>query len=135
MKDIYKNIPMLDMNDPAFIEKFKTAAGLEDGEVLHIITPQFTRTDGINPTRPIVPFEELHTLPEAKLKEIGCMKWDDPDAEGNVLWLVPGEWYEHIPEGTEMMCISGERELFKRGVTDDDIRCGCLAYGFLRKKD
>jgi hypothetical protein len=132
MKDIYQNIPMLNMNNPDFVEQLKDAVGLKDGEVLEITTPQFARTDGITPSIPDIAFDKLHTLSKEALKSRGCQMWDEPDAEGNVLWLYPATWYDHIPEGTEMVCIDGEKSAFKRGVTDDDMRYGALAYGFIR---
>lgn len=46
--------------------------------------------------------------------------------------LIPGEWYNSIPEGFELYDICGHKELFKKGETDDDIRFGCLAYGIIR---
>lgn len=47
------------------------------------------------------------------------------------LWLFPYQWYPHIPEGMELLDINGETELFKKGVTDDDMRFGVLAYGIV----
>jgi len=78
-------------------------------------------------------FSALPLLDEVTLKAIGCQKWDDPNAEGLVLWLYPGEWYNHIPEGLMMRCIDGTDSPMQHGVTDDDTRYGALAYGFMRK--
>lgn len=120
---------ILDANDPDFAEQFREAVGLELGESLEIITPQFTRTDGIVPALPQINFIDLHKLPPATLRAIGCSAWDEPDANGKQLWLLPGEWYDHIPEGMPLVCIDGKTEPFERGKTDDDTRFGCLAYG------
>lgn len=48
------------------------------------------------------------------------------------IWLIPGEWYDYIPDGYLLTDICGRQEPFKRGKTDNDIRFGCLAYGILR---
>lgn len=134
--DIYDHIDtFLSMDDPDFGKKLMEAIGAKPGEKVEFMTPQFKRTDGLQVPLPLFDFNKLHTLSEATLKAIGCGKWDDPDKDGNVLWLYPCEWYDHIPEGHEMTCISGEKERFKKGETDDDMRHGMLAYGFMRKAD
>jgi len=51
---------------------------------------------------------------------------------GEIHYLLPGEWYEHLPAGYEFVSIFGEKEIFKPGESDDDIRFGCLSYGFVR---
>lgn len=48
------------------------------------------------------------------------------------LWLIPGEWYNVIPDGFELITITGEKHLFQRNRTDNDTRFGCLAFGILR---
>lgn len=133
MKNTVEFDAILDMNDPQFAEKLRAAIGAEPGERIEVRTPQFERTDGLTVPKPIMDFAKLPTLFEETLKEIGCQKWDDPDAEGNVLWLYPAEWYDHIPEGHVMRCIDGKDYPFKHGETDNDRRFGALAYGFLRK--
>lgn len=83
----------------------------------------------------------LSAMAPAALRELGLRPWNDPaDPEdddgrnfgGGVLWLIPGEWYRHIPEGMALTCINGERTTFCTGETDNDIRFGCLAYGIVR---
>lgn len=123
---------MLDMSDPNFAEKFMAAIGAKPGDEVVIQTPQFERTDGLEVPAPICDFERLRELSEDTLKAIGCQQWDEPDADGNVLWLYPAEWYAHIPDGTTIHDINGHVEQFKRGETDDDMRFGALAYGFIR---
>jgi len=81
-------------------------------------------------------------MPYVALRELGLRPWNDPrnpDPEdrvfgGKILMLFPGEWYCHIPPGFGIVDISGNREQFQPGVTDDDIRIGCLAYGLLVKE-
>ncbi|MBZ9894194.1 hypothetical protein LB545_07535 [Mesorhizobium sp. BR1-1-6] len=124
---------ILDMNDPQFAEKLRAAIGAEPGETIEVHTPQFERTDGLTVPKPLIDFTKLPSLFEETLKAIGCQKWDEPDNDGNILWLYPAEWYDHIPEGHVMRCIDGNDYPFKRGETDDDMRFGALAYGFLRK--
>ena len=51
-----------------------------------------------------------------------------------VHYLYPKEWYNFLPEGINIIDISGKVEKFKRGFTDDDARYSCLAYGFVRKE-
>lgn len=123
---------ILNLRDPDFIEKFREATGIKPGDRLHIMTPQFDRGDGLKVQPPKVDFDKLHELSESTLKAIGCQKWSEPDANGEVLWLFPHEWYDHIPEGFLVCDINDATEPFKRGVTDDDKRCGALAYGFKR---
>jgi bifunctional DNA-binding transcriptional regulator/antitoxin component of YhaV-PrlF toxin-antitoxin module len=122
---------VLDASDPAFPEQLRAALGLAPGEQVEIITPQFERTDGVVVRYCPHTFEEYAALPtysEATLKKMGCGKWDSKN--GITHWLFPWEWYNYIPEGLEILSISGRREQFKPGITDDDKRFGCLAYGF-----
>lgn len=136
MSDIEDKIDvMLDMGAPDFVERFKEAIGLKPGEKLQIMTPQFTRTDGLTVPIPIIDFAKLPTLSAETLKAIGCQKWDGPDAKGDVLWLFPYEWYDHIPNGLEVVDISFEKEVFEHGKTDNDIRFGALAFGFMRNEN
>lgn len=120
---------VLDANDHDFAEQLREAIGTEPGETIEIMTPQFTRTDGLVPSLPQINFADLHKLPTETLKAIGCCPWDEPNEKGEALWLFPGEWYDHIPEGMPLTCIDGTTAPFKRGETDDDIRFGCIAYG------
>lgn len=48
--------------------------------------------------------------------------------------LFPGEWYNSIPDGFVVVGLFGEKYPFQKGVSDDDIRSGCLPYGILRKQ-
>ena len=66
---------------------------------------------------------------------MGLRPWNDthdPDDDiGAPLWLLPGEWYAHLPEGYVFVDIFGNEEVFQRGVTDNDTRFGCLAFGVI----
>ena len=68
-------------------------------------------------------------------RELGLRPWgtvDDSDIEsGPCLWILPGEWYDELPEGYEFVSILGEVVKFEAGVSDDDIRFGLLPYGIL----
>jgi hypothetical protein len=105
-----------------------------------IVTPVFHRDP--KDSKPASPpssrkaFEDLRNMDGKTLRELGLRPWnkagDDPDYHnGRVLWLLPGEWYNSIPNGFKLIDIMGNEELFKRGETDDDIRFGMLAYGIL----
>jgi hypothetical protein len=122
---------VLDANDQDFAEQFREAIGAKPGETIEIMTPQFTRTDGVVPVAALDDFSALSKLSKETLKAIGCCPWDEPNDKGEVLWLLPGEWYDRIPEGFPLTCIDGKTEPFKRGETDDDTRYGCLAYGIM----
>ena len=98
----------------------------ENGKI-HIVTPQFERTDGVQPVHPEGGawwFDQLKGLPHETLKAIGMGLWE----EGH--YLYPKEWYEFIPAGYMVTDIFGDNERFVPGETDDDIRFGCLPYGF-----
>lgn len=125
---------ILDANDPDFAEQLREAIGAKPGETIEIMTPQFTRTDGLVPPIPQINFADLHKMSAATLKQIGLGAWDEPNEKGEVLWLLPGEWYDYIPEGFPLTCIDGTTSPFKRGETDNDIRFGCLAYGIIRTR-
>lgn len=122
----------LNISDPDFADRLTEALGVKKGDSITIVTPQFDRVDGLQVPIPLMDFEKLPELSDETLKQIGCQKWDESDNE--VHWLYPGEWYNHIPEGTEMLCINGKMEKFERGKTDADTRYGALAYGFMKSK-
>lgn len=123
--------PILHMDAPDFAEKLADAIGVTTGDTIEIITPQFEREDGLKPQPIPEDLDNLKNLSADRLAQIGCRKWDDPDENGNVLWLLPYQWYDSIPEGFMLTCIDGTTEPFRKGVTDDDYRAGCLAYGVL----
>ncbi len=126
-------IKMLDINDPDFNEQFREALGLKDGDTLQIVTPQFTRTNGIVVTwvpKTVEEYEFLKLLKPDNLIRIGCQRWSSDDLETH--WLYPSEWYHHIPDGFPITSICGETKPFVSGETSDDIRFGALAYGFIQ---
>lgn len=47
--------------------------------------------------------------------------------------LFPAEWYEIIPDDFVVTGLNGESYSFKKGVSDNDQRFGCLPYGVRRK--
>jgi hypothetical protein len=119
---------VLDMKDPNFAKNFANAIGAKEGDTINLITPQFERQDGLTIKyipKTIEEFDALKSMPDDKLRERGLQLWDTNH------WLYPAEWYDFIPDGYEMVCISGEVEKFEKGVTDDDMRFGALAYGFI----
>ena len=118
---------MLDAGSPTFAEELRAALGLSPGAQLTITTPQFERTDGrvigYFP-RTVQEFDALKKLSHKSLMTIGCCLWD----EGH--YLYPKEWYWNIPTGYVVTDIFDSEEPFVPGTTDDDIRFGCLSYGF-----
>lgn len=111
-----------------------------DPDNVEIVTPQFERPKN-DPPAACTPVDwgALQEMDASALREVGLRPWNDPKDEeddwphkGKVLWLLPGEWYEHIPAGFEVFDIFGGRESFVPGQTDNDIRFGCLPYGLLR---
>ena len=133
MNILPENTPMLNMDSPTFAEDFANAVGLQPGDTLEIMTPQFERIDGAQ-VPVLIDFsdwENLHKKVEATLCALGFGVWNENE-EGKH-WLFPKEWYDIIPDGHPIVYITGEQSEFKRGETDDDYRFGCLAFGFIQK--
>ncbi|MDT0643703.1 hypothetical protein RM553_12745 [Zunongwangia sp. F363] len=116
--------------------------------VIQIVTPQFDRDKKIkNQFIPKTKKEFLSAIESAKksdLKMWGFGEWcsyksdmrDEGESylkPGEVHYLLPAEWYNCIPNGFEVLDIFGKIEKFKKGITDDDRRFGCLCYGIKRK--
>jgi len=122
MRRKIKTVPM-----PEAAEAIAEAVGAKPGDTIEIAAPQFTRTPDMPasacPPGSSVEWSDLKKMTVKQLKELGCGNWDGR------LMLFPGEWYHHIPAGYEVEGISGNKEAFIAGVTDDDIRFGCLPYG------
>lgn len=96
---------------------------------------QHERTDGQSvTTRPqtLESFLKLRTMTVPALKALGMGVWTETDEHTHMLY--PKEWYDTIPNGLDVVVICGRIEKFEHGVTDDDYRYGCLAYGFLLPK-
>ena len=126
---------ILDASDKNFIADFTKALGLKPGEKINIITPQFERTDGrVITYRPKTPkeYKALKMMQPDNLKKIGCQVWGKKD--GKTYWLYPAEWYDHIPNGTEIVNIFGNVKTFKYGETSNDMRFGALSYGFVQQE-
>ena len=126
---------ILDASDADFADDLTKALGLNPGEKINLITPQFERTDGrVVMYRPTTPeeYSALKEMSSDSLKKIGCQVWDKEG--GKTHWLYPHEWYNHIPNGTEVVDICKKVEKFEAGKTDDDIRFGALSYGFIQRQ-
>lgn len=113
--------------------KIRTAIGASPNDKIRISGPQFTRMPGMA-IPACVPaskkaWNDLRSMDRNALKEMGLQADDEPDENGKVLMLLPGEWYAYIPVGYEMETINGEIVKHSRSGSSDDIRFGCLAYG------
>lgn len=120
--------------------------GAKKGDTINIMTPQFEREYELSidfkPENSTELKALIETCPADVLLKMGVRKWsnyeeskDDDDnylKEGEIHYLFPGEWYNLIPNGFEVTGIFGEKYLFKNGESDDDIRFGCLSFGFVR---
>jgi hypothetical protein len=125
--------PVFSLNSPTFAEDLAAALGIQPGEKIQFITPQFDRVDGKTVNVPeFTPLDwaKLPTKSHEELISMGLGVWEK--SEEGTHYLFPHEWYSIIPEGLQMKCIDGSIEVFKRGVTDDDKRFGCIAYGFVK---
>ena len=110
------------------IDQIREAIGAGPDETIVIQTPQFERPGDEEPADPPLTeraFEKLRDLPAEELLELGFQNWDSD------LYLLPAEWYPHIPEGVEFTSIMGKQVVFDPGETDNDRRFGALAYGFV----
>jgi hypothetical protein len=109
--------------------------GVDETEDLEltVVEPQFEREDGITPADPsswgTEQFARLGDLDDAGRRSLGMRPYVDMD-DGK-LWLFPGEWYDHIPEGFPITSITGEDRRFHPDFENRDIRYGCLAYGVI----
>jgi hypothetical protein len=111
-------------------EVLREAVVGDSEEEIEVQTPVFERRDGIEPDAPPATpteYDLLKTLNDEELAAIGLQKWSDD--EDGCLWLFPGEWHEHIPEGYEVQTINREYEAFDPEISGDDQRFGMLAYG------
>ncbi len=89
----------------------------------------------------------IDTAPRPILKQMGIRIWRSYEdckknkeippkylTPGMVHYLYPKEWYTTLPNGINVIDIGGKLEKFKRDISDDDARYGCLPYGFVRKE-
>jgi hypothetical protein len=118
---------IIDADDPEAPQKLSDALGLEPGDSVEIITPQFHRTPDMAPP-PGLPatddeWRQLASMSIVEARERGFGSWDGG------LFLLPGEWYRHIPPWLNVECISGEKSAWGEEERDSDIRFGFLPYG------
>lgn len=139
--ELPEGTPVLDVRDPNFATKLMEAAGVKPGEQVTIMTPRFDHPPGAvaraAPPADRAAFDALKTMSVTALREMGLRVWGkEEDADynelpnGRTLWLFPHEWYSAIPDGYPILDIWFNEEVFKSGETDDDMRFGCLAFGF-----
>ena len=64
------------------------------------------------------------TIEEAE--ELRFQRWDEEQPN---FWLFPLYLVPIIPEGLEVMSISGDKFKYEKDKADNDIRFGCVAYG------
>jgi len=76
-------------------------------------------------------FNELKGKSIPLLKKRGFRVWDE--VKGGVLILIPGKMYDQIPNGVTLIDINEKKMVFRSGKSDNDVRFGCLAYGFIKK--
>ena len=113
-------------------KKIRDLLGVGDFDEVGCILPQFERTDGKTVT--YVPtttaeYDALKNAPDNILEDIGLGQWDEE------IWLYPAEWYDYIPDGYEIVTINGKTKSFQKGITDDDMRFGCLSFGLLKESN
>ncbi len=126
-----EHLALGDTNELA--RQIRKAIGADDYEDVLLMLPQFERPSGKECYLLPQDADEIDALKEAPssiLLDIGLRIWTVKNRIA--YWLFPGEWYDHIPDGYEVLDIFGEKEAFRRGRSDDDIRFGCLSYGFAR---
>ena len=93
---------------------------------------------------------ENSEMPKHKFISIPCINMDGSDAPDLTtdvgrkdapteeleidedIWMIPGEWYNSIPNRFLITGLYGETYPFEKGKSDDDIRFGCLPYGIRR---
>ncbi len=121
-------------SENALASKIRVAIGAGDYDEVRVITPQFDRTDGKKIyyyPKSVEEYDALKKAPRDILTDMGVRAWAGADDGSWKLYLYPYEWYDHIPDGYRVTDIFGEEEPFKRGLTDDDKRFGCLSFGFV----
>ncbi len=136
---------MILTNPSDIVRAIRAATGAKPGDTIEVVTPQFTRPASdpgpASPPADMDAWKALPRLPETALRELGLRPWgrehehDDGTESGRMLWMFPGEWYNAIPNGLPVVDIFFREETFICGVTDNDIRFGCLAYGVLKEPD
>ena len=127
---------VLNIDDKDFAVQLNDSLGVESGDTIEIITPQFDRTDKLEVVyipKNVEEFDALKTFNKQKLIDLGVGVWYETPKMTH--YLYPKEWYDYIPDGYPIAFISGHTEPFETDKTDDDYRYGCLAYGFVVNHD
>ena len=88
---------------------------------------------GTKPPKTSEDWRKLPTLSASQLQWLGCRLYTH--YEGADHWLYPEDWYADIPDHFPVFTILRTYITFKAGITPADARGGCLAYGFLKRKD
>ena len=60
--------------------------------------------------------------------DAGYRRWNEGTP---TLWLSPAAVYDSIPDGSFVIDIFYQPEVFEKGKTDNDTRCGMLSFGVL----
>lgn len=129
------------------VDELMDVLGIKPGDKLNVITPQFEREYDLEidfiPKDKVELDALINSAPQEVLKKMGVCVFTTHEEEikygttylgpDEIHYLFPGEWYSHIPNGYPTLTINGDIERFEKGVSDDDIRYGCLPYGFKRK--
>lgn len=116
------------------VEELMEIIGIKKGDTVNIMSPQFQREYELEIDfipKSIEEFEAIKHLPRQILYKMGVRVWE-VDKHGYVIYLFPGEWYSSLPQNLSIVTINGKTENFISGETDNDIRFGCLSYGFKR---
>lgn len=66
-----------------------------------------------------------------QLSNWGFKIWEK--RKNSTLYLIPGDYYNFIPNGFPIVDIWYNEKTFEKGVSDNDTRLGCLPYGVLRE--
>lgn len=69
---------------------------------------------------------DLKDYTKQELLQLGFRGWS---SETPNLLLIPIWAYYLIPDGTELICINGEKKIKGKDYIDMDVRTGCIAYG------
>jgi len=110
-------------------KKIRDFLGVGDFDEVGCVLSQLERIDGKTITyvpTTVAEYDALKNAPENILEDIGLGQWDEK------IWLYPVEWYDYIPEGYEIVDISGKTEKFQKDITYNEKRYGCLPFGLSR---
>ena len=74
---------------------------------------------------------DFKNLTKKQARELGFQKWREEEPD---FYLIPLYLLPVLPIGTEVTCINGEKIVYNGHNIDNDIRCGCIAYGIKVKQ-